>query len=412
MLTERAINQGQQRNASGSRVTRIAMVFATDFHRASAGGVMTLLRDLIVRLSEQFPVLFVGVGGPGCAEVVRQRVGAQSMAVLPVLSPERRPPWLPLNVVFTLALFRKRGEICRRADLIHLHRMETALPFVISKSKPVLLTVHGSSKFHAMTDTGPLRWRAVKILYDVIEGFVFSRADRVILVSGEAYEYYAERHPRWRHKFVVIPNFIETSEFRRFDRAAARTAHQLGADDVSVVYAGRLVQEKRVDVLIDAFARLLRERPTARLYIAGEGPDHARLRQQVTTQRVDRVQFLGLLPKSEVHRLLAGADLLVLPSRFEGFPMVALEALAYGVPVVASDVGGIREILHDGLERFIWRTGDPEELKTKMLEAADRRTELRDLCMARASRFDTARILPQLEAVYSSLGPKPGVEQP
>lgn len=404
MLTQRTLGPTQGRTGAAPRVTRIAMVFATDFDRASAGGIMTLLRELISRLSGQFPVLFVGVGDRGAAAAVRQRVGVPSMAVLPVVSPARRPRWLPLNVLFTLALFRKRGEISRRVDLIHVHRMETALPFVIFKSRPVMLTVHGSSKFHAMTDTGPLRWKAVKVLYEVVEGFVFSRADRVILVSGEAYDYYAARHPQWRHKFVVIPNFVEMTEFQPFERAAGRAAYGLAAEDLAVVYAGRLVQEKRVDVLIDAFVRLLRERPTARLFIAGEGPDQARLHGQVVTQRVDRVRFLGLLPKADVHRLLAGADLLVLPSRFEGFPMVALEALAYGVPVVASDVGGIREMLGDGLERFIWRSGDPEELKAKMMDAADHRAQLRELCIVRAGRYDTARILPQLEAVYSSLG--------
>ncbi len=379
------------------------MVFATDFKRASAGGIMTLLSELIRRLSEQFPVLFVGVGDPHDGEAVRQRVCAPSLTVLSILSPEGRPPWLPLNVVFTIALFRKRRMICQSADLVHVHRMETALPFVIGKSKPVLLTVHGSSKFHAMTRTGPLRWRVVKFLYDLIEGFVFSRADRVILVSGEAYEYYSRRHPRLRPKLVIIPNFIEMSEFRHIDRAAARTTYRLTAANIAVVYAGRLVQEKRVDVLIKAFALLLRDQPSARLFIAGEGPDHDRLQQQVTTQHVDNVHFLGLLPKPEVHTLLAGADLVVLPSRFEGFPMVALEALAYGVPVVASDVGGIREILTEGLERFIWSTDDPEELKRKMLEAAERGAELRDLCIARAHHFDTARILPRLEELYASL---------
>jgi glycosyltransferase involved in cell wall biosynthesis len=403
MLTERTIGDKTERRSTEPRATRVAMVFATDFQRASAGGIMTLLSELIRRLSERFRVLFVGVGDPDESEAVRRRVGAPSMVVLPVLSPERRPPWVPLNIVFTIALFRKRRAICHLADLVHVHRMETALPFVIRKSKPVLLTVHGSSKFHAMTQTGPLRWRAVKFLYDRIEGFVFSRVDRVILVSGEAHEYYCQRHPRLRRKFVVIPNFIETSEFQPIERAAARTAYHLTAEDTAIVYAGRLVQEKRVDLLIEAFALLLPERPSARLFIAGEGPDNDRLQQQVTRQHVAQVSFLGLLPKSEVHRLLAGADVLVLPSRFEGFPMVALEALAYGVPVVASDVGGIREILNDGLERFIWNTADPEELKRKILEAAGRRAQLRDLCIARANHFDTARILPRLEELYASV---------
>jgi glycosyltransferase involved in cell wall biosynthesis len=381
------------------------MVFATDFEKASAGGIMTLLGELIRRLNGQFHVLFVGVGDRGTDQVVRKRFGVPSLRVLPILSPERRPRWLPLNVVFTAALFRRRKEIHRSADLVHVHRMETALPFVIQKAKPVLLTVHGCSKFHAMTQTGPLRWRVVKFLYDLVEGFVFSRVDQVILVSGEAYDYYRGRHPRLRHKFVVIPNFIEMSEVQHVERTSARSAYQLTETETAVVYAGRLVQEKRVDVLLEAFALLLRERPSAHLFIAGEGPDEARLRQQVERQHLTHVHFLGLLGKSATHTLLAGADLLALPSRFEGFPMVALEALAYGVPVVASDVGGIREMFGDGLERFIWPTADPRDLTRAMVDAADRRAEVRDLCIARANRFDTAQVVPQLEALYARLLP-------
>src|SRR5262249_46735077 len=101
MLTERAIDATPRRHGPRSAATRIAMVFATDFDRASAGGIMTLLQDLIVRLSERFVVLFVGVAGAGGAEAVGQRLGACSVAVLPVASPERRPSWLPLNIRFT-----------------------------------------------------------------------------------------------------------------------------------------------------------------------------------------------------------------------------------------------------------------------------------------------------------------------
>lgn len=397
-MIDELVERGHQREA-----TQVAMIYATDFEKTSSGGIMTMVREIIRRLSGRFPVLFIGVGDANDGEVLKQRVGARSLSVLPVLPPTRRPRWLPLNVAFPIVLFARRREICRHADLIHVHRMEAALPFVFRKSKPVVVNVHGASKFHAMEQTGLLRLPLVRFLYDRAEGFVFSRADRVVLVSREGYEYYSMRHPRLRHKFVVIPNFIEIAELPRFERNAARAAHGLTEADIAVVYAGRLVREKRIDVLIDAFARLHQERPAAQLLIAGDGPDEGRLRRQVERRQLGNVRFLGLLQKREVQRLLAGADTLVLPSRFEGFPMIVLEALAYGVPVVASDVGGIREILTDGLERFIWHTNDPEELKRKILDAAGQRAGLRDLCMATASGFDRARVLPRLEELYASV---------
>ncbi len=395
---------------SGGRAAapvRVAVVYSSDFERVSPGGIMTSVKELVARLDHRFHVVMACVGDQRETERIGARLRRTEITVLPVISAARRPPSIPLNIVFTAGLLRAKGRIVREADVIHAHRMELALPFVIRKRKPVVLTVAGSSAHHASCTSGLLRWKPVQRLYDLVEGFVFSRVDVVHLLSQEAHEYYRRRHPRQRQKFRVIPNFIDTSTFTPADRGTARPLFGLGEADLAVVYAGRLSPEKRVDHLIAAFAEVARVRPTARLLIGGAGPEEARLRRQAAALALERVRFLGTLSRPDVRLLLSSADVVVLPSVFEGFPMAALEALACGVPVVATDVGGVRDILTGGLTDFVLRSVEPKELAARIVVAADRREAARDLCLARARQFDATRILPQIEAVYSSLMRRP-----
>ncbi len=381
---------------------RIAIVYATDLERTSLGGIASGLRELVGHLDERFRLTLVGVGEGGGGEEVHKRIDGRDLTIIPVLPSSYRPGLLPLNIIFTARLFRFKARVLQQADLVHPRRMESAIPFIIGKRKPVILTVHGASKFLVLVQTGLLRWRLVQKIYDLVEGFVLSRVDKVIFVSNEGFEYYCERYPRLRNKFLVIPNSIDVSSFSPIDRSLARSMHGVSASDLVVVYVGRLSREKRVELLLEAFARVVRERPVARLLIAGEGPEREPLCQRVASLGLSNVRFLGMLTRDGVRALLSCADVFVLPSLFEGFPNAVLEALSCGVPVVAADVGGVREILTGGLERYILKSVDPETIKARILDAADRREETATLCVARAKQFDTKSVLTKLESVYLS----------
>jgi glycosyltransferase involved in cell wall biosynthesis len=386
-----------------SSAIRLAMVYSTDFENISPGGITTSVRSLIARLDDRFRLVLACVGSGHEENRIRDRVNRQHVTVLPVMAPSRRFRLIPLNLAFTVHLFRKRRQVLQNADLVHAHRMELALPFVIVKKKPVVLTVHGSSKHHRLCTSGLLRLRPLQHLYALVERFVLCRVDAVVLLSSEAARYYRQRYPRQQRKFVVIPNFIDTSEFAPVERNQARSRYGVGDSDVTVVYAGRLSREKRVDRLIASFAKIVEKHPAARLLIAGGGPEEARLRLQATELCLERVRFLGMLAQPDVRWLLGCADVVVLPSEFEGFPMIVLEALACGVPVVAADVGGVRDIMTGDLADFVLQSTEPEEIAEKVVWAADRRERVWEACLTRARQFDVARILPQIEAVYSRI---------
>jgi glycogen synthase len=120
-------------------------------------------------------------------------------------------------------------------------------------------------------------------------------------------------------------------------------------DPPRLLYVGRLSQEKGVDVAIAALPAVLARAPDARLRIAGEGPLSLVLRDLVAERGLaDRVEFLGFVSRDGVRCLLSESSVVVVPSRGEGFSLVALEAAQAGRPVVATRVGGIPEVVVDG----------------------------------------------------------------
>lgn len=166
----------------------------------------------------------------------------------------------------------------------------------------------------------------------------------------------------------VIPNAVD---FARFVPAAASrravTRARLGVspDDFLWLAVGRLVPHKDHASLLDAMTRLRPGHPAVRLAIAGDGPLRESLRRQGSGPALEgAVHWLGL--RSDVPDLLAASDAFVLPSRWEGSPNVVLEAVAAGVPVTATDVGGVRELVEDGGSGFVVRPGDAAALAAAM----------------------------------------------
>lgn len=171
-----------------------------------------------------------------------------------------------------------------------------------------------------------------------------------------------------------------------------------------VVFAGRLSAEKGVDTLIDAVSRAGLE-----LRIAGDGPERDRLETLASRRAPGQVSFLGRLPKADVLELFRAASVVAVPSRwFENQPMTVLEAFACAVPVVASDLGGLSELVDPGLDGDLVPPDEPEALATTLQAiVAHPGTALAMGANARTkveSQFSPARHLAGLDAIYEEAG--------
>jgi glycosyltransferase involved in cell wall biosynthesis len=161
-----------------------------------------------------------------------------------------------------------------------------------------------------------------------------------------------------RRKIAVIPNGLELGPFTpRAPRSILR----------HVVMVANLRPEKGHDVLIDAAGDVLRRFPDARFELVGAGPERSRLLARVQSSRLaDAFSFVG--HDENVAARLAAADIFVLPSRSEAFPNAVLEAMAAGLPIVASAIGGIPELVEDGRTGLLVPPGRPDLLARRLSE--------------------------------------------
>lgn len=194
---------------------------------------------------------------------------------------------------------------------------------------------------------------------------------------------------------VAIPNFLTAWPGRRWwPRRPV------------VVSAGRLSREKGFDLLIRAFLPVARDHPRWRLHIYGGGRKEAALRERIARYELtDSARLMGATPR--LGRRLAAASLFVLSSRAEGFPMVLLEAMACGLPVVSFDCPhGPAEIIRPGRDGLLVPPGDVAGLSaamSRLIADPDRRREMGAAARARAAEFTASRTVPMWEHLFQRL---------
>jgi L-malate glycosyltransferase len=203
-----------------------------------------------------------------------------------------------------------------------------------------------------------------------------------------------------RKQIEVVYNFIDP------DRHAVRDPlcipQKRSERQVTLMHISNFRPVKRTEDVVRIFARV-RETLDARLVLVGDGPEYARTRELVETLGLgSSVRYVGVV--DEVAPLLKAADLLLLPSETESFGLVALEAMASGVPVVASDVGGLPEVVEHGVTGFLAPVGDIDAMAAYCVEIlgdCEVAKRFGRAARARAAQvFDYASLIPQYEKVY------------
>jgi N-acetyl-alpha-D-glucosaminyl L-malate synthase BshA len=193
----------------------------------------------------------------------------------------------------------------------------------------------------------------------------------------------------------VIPNFVDTRTFRR-DRKPCHRATLAPKGEKILMHISNFRPVKRIPDVVEVFARIDREVPS-RLVLVGDGPERPRGLERAEELGVsEKVLFLG--KHQSVDELLACADLFLLPSKNESFGLSALEALACGTPVIASNMGGIPEVVAHGETGFLFPLGAVEEMAEagiSLLKDEERWTRFSDAARADSvERFSSNRIVP------------------
>lgn len=294
---------------------------------------------------------------------------------------------IPFLRAFSFVLFGFFRGILKDFDIIHAHYAVPqgllGLLLKYTRRRPLVITVHGSD-ITVLSKNPVLR---------PILGFVLKNADNVIAVStflkGEV-----ERLGVPKGKVEVIYGGVTIVTIPEKEEAFDPAGRV-------IVFVGSLVPQKGVDTLIESFKEI-KIKDTS-LVIVGDGPERKRL--EALAMGIKDIQFLGR--REGLKSILTKSDVLVLPSREEGFGLVLLEAMALGTPVVATNVGGIPEIVEDGVSGILVEKDNPKQLAdavVKVLEDEELRKTIIENGREKAKRFTWEKMSSEVDRVYEDIG--------
>jgi glycosyltransferase involved in cell wall biosynthesis len=238
---------------------------------------------------------------------------------------------------------------------------------------PLVTTLHGTSasEIKSNLNQGLNRMLLPKIMFHLYNHYTMAKrmireSDAVIAISRELVENVPREFGISPDRVKGIYNGIDTERFR--PKKSPVNAKYKG---MRIVFtASVLHKQKGVQYLIAAFRKVKDNVPDALLLIAGEGPYRKKLEGDAAKAGLsDDVVFLGKIPNIELGDYYNACEVFVIPTvRVEGLPLIELESMACGRPVIASNIGGIPSVIRDGVNGMLVKPGDPEELAEKMIE--------------------------------------------
>ncbi len=303
---------------------------------------------------------------------------------------------------YALALAVKMVEVAESADLDLLH-VHYAIPHSVSallaramaapRRLPFITTLHGTD----ITLVGSNR------SYLPITRFSIEQSDGVTAISNYLQRRTLEEFDI-KNPIEVIPNFVNCDLYCRSSNLKERTQWAPGGEPI-LMHLSNFRPVKRVTDVIEIFA-LLREKMPAKLVLIGDGPDRGSAEWLVRQKCLGRdVHFLG--KQDHVHDKLGLADVFLLPSDLESFGLAALEAMACEVPVIATNVGGVPEVVEHGVDGYLVEPRDvaaAAKYALDILSRADRGREMGQRARANARRkYCASDIIPRYEAYYQKV---------
>ncbi len=302
---------------------------------------------------------------------------------------------------YSLALAVSIHQVAREydLDLVHVHY---AIPHAASAwiaremhqgpdAPKIVTTLHGTDitlvgqhpSFHSITR------------------FSILKSDGITAVSSFLREETERNFDVDARRIRVIPNFINTENYKR-DRKPCHRGTLAPDGEKILMHVSNFRRVKRVEHVVGIFARV-REKIPSRLIMVGDGPDRPRAQRVAQKLGVaDGVSFLG--KHTSVDELLACADLFLLPSESESFGLAALEAMACGTPVVASAVGGVPEVVEDGVSGFLFPNGDVPAMAEGAVRLLSSESLWEEMSAAgrgiAVDRFSAERVVPVYESYY------------
>jgi L-malate glycosyltransferase len=359
-------------------------------HGLPIGGAEVLVDRMVRRLRHERPCIIA------CLDQVGELGERLSRDGIRVVNLQRRPG-------FDWRCVRRLSRLVadEQVRVIHAHQYT---PFayalatrVFCRRPPVLFTEHG--RFHPDYPSWKRKW---------FNRLLSDRHDRFVAVGDAVRQALIDKEGLPPARVEVVYNGVDLpcADGDSHTRAEVRHELKVADDECLVVQVARLDTIKDHKTAIRAVALALRQAPRVRLLIVGDGPEQAAIEREIADHSLHaQVTMLGL--RRDVPRLLAAADVFLLTSLSEGIPVTIIEAMAAGVPVVSTAVGGVPELIEDGVTGLLAPAGDAPRLADALVRLATdphARATLAEQAKSRASKeFSEQTMIDHYDRIYGEM---------
>ncbi len=320
---------------------------------ATIGGIQTLIKIFIKYAPSEFEVRLVGTGDDPSQPVgkwVESEFAGKEISFLALfnLGNDNHRSLIPTSVKYTVALMGRNFA----SDFMHFHRLEPTI-FTRHWQGEKTLFIHNDiqTQMKAGDKQKSILWQRFPEAYFTLEKFLIGQFDQILSCNTDAAELFRQRYPNIAERIAYIKNSFDpeifyplTQEERVLQRCKLSVEMGLAEETSFVLFAGRLHPQKDPILLLRAFAAL--KDLSVHLSIAGDGELAPEVRAEINRLGLsERVTMLGVLNQKELARLHQISNVFVLSSVYEGLPLVVLEALACGTPVVTTKCGETPKLL-------------------------------------------------------------------
>ena len=358
------------------KTVRVLFVEYCDYESIPTGGQLSFIRALVANINVDELLAGVSTGREHlCQWTIKDVIGQnRPFFVLDRVGSVGLLPKIPHRIRFLLSVaMAKKRLLERKPDVIFAQSAEAALPFLIgSKRAPVVFRLAGANN-----PLGYSRfvWARLPFLQRFYENFVLKtvirRASKVIAIDEDCALLCARMRGSLPPNWVRIPVAVDREVFHPLDKKTARRRIGHTGEYQIIICVGRLASVKGYDFAFDVFQQYLKS-ADARLFLVGDGEDRESLEEDAKQRGIEeKVIFWRSVSHEQLPWILNASDVFFMSSRAEGLPNALLEAMSCGLPVVATAVGGIPEVIEDGVNGFLLHSWDVDSACAKLAVVLD-----------------------------------------
>lgn len=340
---------------------KIAVLHSGDLKNVSPGGISQYIEKLI-KYNLDNEIFVFGTASIDdnyiLMKVYERTVDGKKYKFIPITFNDRKP----LSIYYFIKLLKIK-KMFNNYDVIYAQRMEYAIPFSFCKVRnKVIFAVHGSGKY------AKIFWgNFIGNIYSFIENIALKKSKKVVVLlkrSEYGVPYYKKKMRNLSNKVKYGKVPIDLEYFKKIERTVARETVGLDNNEKIVLYFGRLDDNPKRILLIPEIAKqVIKSEEKIKFIIIGDGEDKSKLLNKISDYKLDKYFIIKnkMNHGDELCNYISSADISIILSTFEGICMSALESIACGVPVIATDVGDINEYIKDNNNGIIIKNSSSDK---------------------------------------------------